>query len=207
MRSRMCLLNMVGGADWGWSRESMRMIFTATQRSVAEYGCPAWAPWISKSGMEKIETVQRLAARRCTGATLSTSVEAVNREAGLEDLRVRYQQMAVQQFERWSQLEEGDPRRELTEREVAQRTKKKDWREHSRRLHREILQDTHNPPSPAMEPPPWRAGVPGIVYAQTDKTESGEQQLRAAREALETAGEASGGCEAGGGGCGRCDLP
>ena len=94
-----------GGADWGWSRESMRMIFTATQRSVAEYGCPTWAPWISRSGMGKIETAQRRAARRCTGATLSTLVEAVNREAGLEDQRVRYQQMAVQQFERWSQLE------------------------------------------------------------------------------------------------------
>ena len=71
----------------------MRMIFTATQRSVAKYGCPAWAPWISRSGMEKIETAQRRAARRCTGATLSTPVEAVNREAGLEDQRVRYQQM------------------------------------------------------------------------------------------------------------------
>ena len=69
MRSRMCLLNMVGGggADWEWSRESMRMIFTATQRSVAEYGCPAWAPWISRSGMEKIETAQTQATfqRRC----------------------------------------------------------------------------------------------------------------------------------------------
>ena len=111
----------------------------------------------------------------------------------------------------------GDPRRELTEREVAQRTRKKDWREHSRRLQCEILQDTPNPPYPANEPPPWRAGVPGrIVYAQTDKTESGEQQLRASREALESAGEASviadtDGSAAGGvrrgRGCGRRDLP
>ena len=119
----------------------MRTIFSATQRSVAEYGCPDWDPLLSRKGMEKIETAQRRAARRITRATLSTPAEAVNREAGLEDQRVRYQQMEVQQFERWSELEEGDPRRELTEREVAQRTRKKDWREHSRRPHCDILQE------------------------------------------------------------------
>ena len=44
--------------------------------------------------------------------------EAVNREAGLGNQRVRYQQMAVQQFERWRQLDEGDLRRELTGKRV-----------------------------------------------------------------------------------------
>ena len=145
----------------------------------------------SRKGMEKIETAQRRAARRITGATLNTPGEAVNREAGLEDQRVRYQQMEVQQFEKWSELEEGDPRRELTEREVAQRARK-DWREHSRRPHCDILQDTPNPPSPARGPSTWRAVVPGrIVYTQIEKTESSKQQPRAAREALENVGEES----------------
>ena len=44
MRERMCLLHKVGGAEWRWSRESMRTVYAATQRSVAEYGSAAWAP-------------------------------------------------------------------------------------------------------------------------------------------------------------------
>ena len=37
MRSMMNLLNATGGADWGWSRGSLREIYAATQCSLAEY--------------------------------------------------------------------------------------------------------------------------------------------------------------------------
>ena len=56
---------------WG-SRESMRMVYTATQQSVADYGSVAWAPWISATNMEKIERAQRRVVGRITGAAQST---------------------------------------------------------------------------------------------------------------------------------------
>ena len=117
----------------------MRMVYTATQRSVADYGSVAWAPWISATNMEKIERAQRRAVHRITGATQSTPSEALNREAGLEDMRTRYQRTAVTQYERWRSLEEGDTRRSMVEREVRQRTQKKDWREQSRKIHEHIM--------------------------------------------------------------------
>ena len=62
----------------------MRKIYTATQRSIADYAGAAWAPWLSKSNLEKVERAQ--ATQIVTGNTLSTPVEAVLQEAGLEPL-------------------------------------------------------------------------------------------------------------------------
>ena len=165
MRERMCLLHKVGGADWGWSRESMRTVYAATQRSVAEYGSAAWAPWMSQSSLDKIERASRRAARRVTGATQSTPGEAVAREAGLEEMKTRYRRAAVGQYERWKHLEEGDPRRETADREVPRRTQKRDWRESSREVYEGIMRGL-----PEVEevqtvhpPPPWKTGVSGGV--------------------------------------------
>ena len=75
----------------GWeSRESMRMVYTAMQRIVADYGSVAWAPWIFATNMEKIERAQRRAVCRITGASQSMPNEALSREAGLEDMKTRY---------------------------------------------------------------------------------------------------------------------
>ena len=63
MEQRSGLLARLGGVDWGWSRESMRTIYSATQRSLAEYAAPAWAPWISKTNQMKIERAQLRLAR------------------------------------------------------------------------------------------------------------------------------------------------
>ena len=108
MHSRMNLLNATGGADWCWSRSSLRQVYTATQRSIAEYASPAWAPWVSNSGMEKLETAQRKAGRRIAGTTMSTPAEAVLKEAGLEDMKSRYRREAICKFESWKHQEEGD---------------------------------------------------------------------------------------------------
>ena len=60
MEQRSGLLARLGGVDWGWSRESMRTIYSATQRSLAEYAAPAWAPWISKTNQMKIESAVKI---------------------------------------------------------------------------------------------------------------------------------------------------
>ena len=192
MHSRMNLLNATGGADWGWSRGSLRQVYTATQRSIAEYASPAWAPWVSNSGMEDLEIAQRRAARRIAGTTMSTPAEAVLREAGLEEMKCRYRREAVCKYENWKHQEEGDVRREVVEREVRRRTKKQDWRENSRAVYEGIMRGMPEEPEDRRvgNPPPWRTGVPGrIVVTNTCKTDAPEAQKRAAMEALESAGE------------------
>jgi hypothetical protein len=49
MGERTSILKAIGGATWGWSKKSLREVYVATQRSLAEYASPAWAPWMSKT--------------------------------------------------------------------------------------------------------------------------------------------------------------
>ena len=53
-------------ANWDWSRKSIRTVYQATQRSVAEYAAPAWEPWISGTSRENLERAQLKAARHIT---------------------------------------------------------------------------------------------------------------------------------------------
>ena len=189
MGARMNLLSAVGGADWGWSRESMAQIYTATQRSLAEYACPSWAPWISATNLEKLETQQRKAARRISGAVRSTPVEAVLREAGLEGLRPRYRRAAVCTYDKWRHMGLEDVRRTTADGDVVQRTKKKDWRGQCRLIHETLVTEGERPERNSNAAPPWRVGVPGgVMLARMSKTATAEEQRGAALEALERVG-------------------
>ena len=88
MEQRSGLLARLKGVDWGWARESMRTIYSATQRSLAEYAAPTWAPWISKTNQMKIERAQLRSARMIT-RNLRTPGGVVLQEAGLEEVRMR----------------------------------------------------------------------------------------------------------------------
>ena len=59
MLNRGGVLSRLAGADWGWSRGSMRTVYQlATQRSVAEYATQPGPPWVSKSGRANVESGQ-----------------------------------------------------------------------------------------------------------------------------------------------------
>ena len=95
--------------------------------------------------------------------------------------------------------------------EVRQRTRKKDWKEQSRRIHGNIMRDIPEAEEgTVIMPPPWRTGVPGeMKLTETQKAEVPEEQRRKAEEALDgvsevdlisyTDGSAEGGVTRGGG--------
>jgi hypothetical protein len=164
MTSRTGLLKAVGGSDWGWDKQQLRQIYTATQRSTAEYASPAWAPWVSKTNLQKLDRAQLRAGRAISGLTMSTPSEAVLLEAGLEPLGQRYRKAALTTLDKWRHLGDGDPRRELAESRVPQRTKKKDWREAGAERLRRITEGVEGWDELAEREterePPWRAGAP-----------------------------------------------
>ena len=63
----------LGGTTWRWRPAELRTIYIAIQRSLAEYGSQAWAPWLPKSNLRKLESAQLNAARAITGHLRSTS--------------------------------------------------------------------------------------------------------------------------------------
>ena len=165
----------------------MRTVYTATQRSLAEYASQAWTPWLSATNRENLERAQRKAARCIVGLVSSTPSEVVLREAGLDPLGDRFTKAAVVTYERWSQLEEGDSRRELVDQAVPQRTRRGDWRTRagaSREAAWEGL-DVGDGREAERESrvgrrPPWRRGVPCRVR-ETDARKTDPEDLRRSR--------------------------
>ena len=83
MTKRTNILRALGGTTWGWRPAELRTIYIATQKFLAEYGSQAWAPWLSKSNLGKLESAQLNAARAITGHLRSTPGEFVLKEAHL----------------------------------------------------------------------------------------------------------------------------
>ena len=118
----------------------MRVVYQATQRSVAEYAAPAWAPWISETSRQNLERAQLKAARHITGNIASTPTQLVLKEAGLPSLEERHEVGSVALLDKWMHLPEGDLRRAVAEGEVRQRTGKTSWR-HKSRANLEQMED------------------------------------------------------------------
>ena len=89
MTKRTNILRALGGTTWGWRPAELRTIYITIQRSLAEYGSQAWAPWLSKSNLGKLESAQLNAARAITGHLRSTPGEFVLKEAHLTPLEAR----------------------------------------------------------------------------------------------------------------------
>ena len=111
MMTRSGIKGRLAGASWGCSKESMRDVYQATQRSVAEYAAPAWAPWLSETTRQILERAQLKAARHITGNIASTPTQLVLKEAGLPSLEERHEVGSVALLDRWMHLPEGDLRR------------------------------------------------------------------------------------------------
>jgi hypothetical protein len=227
MSSRNRILYAIGGSTWGWTKEEMRKIYVATQRSVAEYAAPAWAPWTANSNKERLERCQRGAARVITGLTRSAPVEAVGLESGLESIGRRTETAAVVKYEQWRSMEEEDPRRRMTEERVVRRTRRRDWRSTCEDRLARIDGGEARPPEAQIRPErakPWQRGIPYRVrLSQTTKRDTPERQREMAQRCLDeggdydlevyTDGSATAGVERGGkalrmiGGRGRIDCP
>ena len=110
MMTRSGIMGRLAGASWGWSKESMRVVYQVTQGSKAEYAAPAWAPWLSETSRQNKERAQLKAARHITGNIASTPTQLVLKEAGLPTLKERHEVGSVALLDRWMHLEEGGGR-------------------------------------------------------------------------------------------------
>ena len=62
-RGRLRLLRCLAGVEWGWRKGLLRSTYTALIKAVLLYASAAWGPWLSETQWEKLEMVQREAAR------------------------------------------------------------------------------------------------------------------------------------------------
>ena len=60
IEQRSNLISCLAGSDWGYEKTTLRSAHIANGRAIAEYARPAWHPWLSRTGLEKIEKAQKI---------------------------------------------------------------------------------------------------------------------------------------------------
>lgn len=128
VKQQAAALRRLANTDWGYDKETLRSTFITAGRSMIEHAAPAWTPWISTSGMERLEASQRYAGRAITGQVRTTPKEAILAEANLPTIATRVEQLNTISLEKLYRLSESNPRQMLAERDTVQRTKKQGWR-------------------------------------------------------------------------------
>ena len=210
MNKRCNALRALSGTDWGWHRRSLRAVYVALQRSVAEYASPAWTPWTAKSHITKVERAQLKAARIITKAVASSPREAVLKEAELDTLEERYKRSAVKVADKWTHLPPEDPRAVLTGKQIRMRLKKADWRGTFVPLVRQLSErlPEQQAECKVSQWKPWTMTTRcRVIKARANKSMDVHLQRAAAEQAIADAGPVdltifTDGSVAGGGGCG-----
>ena len=182
-RKRLGLLRAVAGPDWGFDVRLLRDTYVSLIRPLLEYGSSAWMPRLSKTNLEKLECVQREAARKIAGLMVSTPVEAVLEEACLEELAARGEVSAAVAMERSLRLETENPRLQVATRSVRRRLKKRGWRETATEKIQECLGEVERDAYPAPLPP-WLRLIDMDVDVEGAKGEDVEENLRLSQSKL-----------------------
>ena len=109
------LFRKLSGSDWGWELSQLRTIYQVFCRPIIEYCSPAWQPWLSDTNFERLERVQRAAARQMTGLLKTTPNEAVLIEANLTTVKTQSRRAASIAWEKSIRLHIDNPRKIVTE--------------------------------------------------------------------------------------------
>ena len=153
MKQRSGALQKLAGTDWGWDKETLRMTYIATGRSLLDYALPAWVPWLSTGNCERLEQAQRHAARSITGLVKTTPSEALHIEANLPTVQQRARQICVIALEKSHRLEDNNPRRQIAQLDQRKRTTKTDWRDSTRMHWLDVLPEINRKEFPLMTKP------------------------------------------------------
>ena len=195
--SRNNVMRAVAGATWGWGRQSLRSIYIALQRSVAEYASEAWAPWVAKDQLERLERMQLRAGRAMTGLTRSTPTEVVLAESNLPRLEQRYMQLAVSKADKWERLPSSDPRRQVLAAQVPRRLQRPDWRRLSEvglakvRAGNDVWDAVSESRRSGSANPAWNGGLElRTRFARCTRWDSAGRKLEAISLVLGEAGDA-----------------
>jgi ribonuclease HI len=128
--------------------------------------------------------VQRYAGRAITGQVKTTPSESVLIESNLPTITSRAHQITTIAIEKSLRLDDSNPRRQLVEAPKVSRTKKTDWRDHSKKEWRDIFGDS----TPERFPPtraPWTETT-NVTFklASERKSEKDEKNREAGYRAI-----------------------
>ena len=88
-------MKLVSHLTWGWKKSTMKTMYFAYVRSKMDYAAPAWQPWLSNTNMTRLEALQNRALCIVTGQLVSTSLDALGKEASVNSYSTSSKQLIL----------------------------------------------------------------------------------------------------------------
>ena len=189
-KSKSRALVHLAGTDWGYDKATLRSTYLAIGRTTMDYAGAAWQPWLSKTSFEQLESAQRFTGRIITGHLKTTPNECILLDTNLTSMVTKCRQNAVIALEKSKRLPPNNPRRQVKERQVKQRTTKPSWRNGAIKACEEIFEnEDHTSPFPP-ERKPWTDTTKiSFRYSETKKSDSESEQRKAGEQAILETGD------------------
>ena len=153
-KNRVNIIKCMLWKDWGNSLEIQRTLYLQFIRSCLEYASSSWSPWISDTGLAKLERVQHESLRAATGLARTCQVDFLHLEANVEPLGSRFKKLDTIMYDKYARLPPSDSRKVLLENKNPPRLKTRHgWRHKTiENVNNTIKRDITSPPTP-----PWRS--------------------------------------------------
>ena len=153
-KKRVNVIKCMANKTWGNSLETQRSLYTQYVRSGIEYSSPSWSPWISDTAEKRLQRIQNDALRSVAGLTKTCPQDFLHLETGLDPISTRLEKNSQLLWERYSRLEEEDPRKIMITKDVPPPRLKS--RQGFRHKTAELMKDLHMIRETEAKPvPPW----------------------------------------------------
>ena len=101
-------IERLSNTERGLSFQAMRQLYIACISSVADYGVPVW--WNNQKNMlEKFQKLQNIALRKMLGAFKTSPINAMELEASIPSLKIRFERICKNYAWRTLQMHENHP--------------------------------------------------------------------------------------------------
>ena len=177
-RKRNRVLKCMGTKKWGCSLETQRTIYVQYIRPALEYASPSWVPWISKTDVKKLQTVQNEALRSIADLALTCPVDFLHLETGIDPLQDRFRKNNEMARERHLRMAENDARRQQMEKKATVKLKTRQGLRHATRDYPAEANFERATTRSCL--PPWRGTKLKFdrVPLEKKKEEYSEEELR-----------------------------
>ena len=81
--SRIRILKVLAGTNWGQQKETLLVTYRALIRSLFTYAAPIWCPNVSSSSLKKLQVLQNSALRVATGCHRMAPIDHLHRESSM----------------------------------------------------------------------------------------------------------------------------
>ena len=95
LSSRLRAITVTAHVSWGWWKPLLRTAFHAFVHSKLGYATPAWQPWLSNTNITSLDCLQIQALRLITGQLVSTPLETLRLESGVQSYYTESKRMVV----------------------------------------------------------------------------------------------------------------